>query len=205
MPSRKRLSRLLVAPGRVGRKFWADTSGVSATEFAILAPVFFVILAGIVDIGFTLYSKFRMESQVSAVANYAMTSNNIPTSDSTKKEFEDFLERLVDIARLSATNNTIQSLSKIHVNLNNSYTGTWESDKFTGNIQSGDVADCYCPSRAASTITWGSSVTCGSVCSNGSRAGKYLWYETTNSSPLSLFGRFSPDSLKSNVLVRFPN
>lgn len=210
MPSSKRLSRLLVAPGRVARKFWADTSGVSATEFAILAPVFFVILAGIVDIGFTLYSKFRMESQVSAVANYTMTSKNIPTSNS-EEDYKNFVTPLVCIAVNSENNNDIQSLDKIQINFNDIYNIIWTSgtcDNFSSTFdrRTDDKPPyCYCPTRDASTITWGSRETCGSPCSDGSRAGKYLWYETTNSSPLSLFGRFSPDYLTSNVLVRLPN
>lgn len=185
------------------QKFWKDTSGVSATEFALLAPVFLIILAGVIDIGFTLYAKFRMEGQVSAVANYAMT-DNIPVPSSETKDFEEYLERLVDISRLSGTNNNIQRLNKIHVNLNNTYTGTWENETFSVQAQAGDLSDCYCPTRQGSTIIWGSIQNCSSLCSDGSRAGKYLWFETENSSPLSLFRRFgfAPELLKSNVLVR---
>lgn len=199
----KRWFRPKHAPRIPGRYFWTDTSGVSATEFAILAPVFLVILAGVVDIGFTLYAKFRMEAQVSAVANYAMT-DDMPAADAEAKEFEDYLEPLVDIARLSGSNNTIQRLHRIHVNLNNTYSGTWENDIFSAQPQAGDLTDCYCPTREASTITWGSSVGCNSVCSDGSRAGKYLWFEAENSAPLSLFSRFgfAPELLRSNAFVR---
>lgn len=185
------------------RHFWADTSGVSATEFAILAPVFLVILAGVIDIGFTLYAKFRMEGQVSAVANYAMT-DNIPAPNADAQDFEEYLERLVDISRLSGTNNNIQRLNRIHVNLNNAYSGTWENGSFSAQPQAGELSDCYCPTREANTIAWGSSENCNSLCIDGSSAGKYLWFETENSSPFSLFSRFDfvPEQLKSNVLVR---
>jgi len=199
----KRRSR----PGAVeklpGRHFWRDSSGVSATEFAILAPVFLVILAGIIDIGFTLYAKFRMEAQVSTVANYAMT-NNIPSPAAEASEFEEYLERLVDISRLSESNNNIQQLHKIHVNLNNTYSGTWENDVFSKQALAGDLTDCYCPTRDESIIQRGSSVGCTSICADGSGAGRYLWFETENSSPLSVFSRygFVPEQLRANVLVR---
>lgn len=181
------------------RNFWKDTSGVSATEFALVAPIFLILLSGIVDIGFTLYSKFRMEGQVSFIANYAMTSE-IPASNS---EAEDFLETLTDMARLSESNNSIQRLHRIHVNLNNAYVGTWENGIFSAQSLSGDVSDCYCPVRAGNTIIWGISADCGLICTDNSAAGKYLWFEAENSSPISLFSQFgfSADQIKSTAFV----
>ena len=45
---------------------------VALVEFALLSPLFGVLLAGTIDLSGVLYTKFRLDDSVAAGANYAL-------------------------------------------------------------------------------------------------------------------------------------
>jgi Flp pilus assembly pilin Flp len=53
------------------RDLLRDRRGVAAIEFALMTPVFCLLLAGVVDLGGALYTKFKLDSAVTAGANFA--------------------------------------------------------------------------------------------------------------------------------------
>lgn len=177
-----------------------EESGVSATEFAIIAPLFLIILAGVTDIGFSLYSKIRMESMVSAVANYAMTAQ-YPLSEA---DAEEFLQDLNTLAHTARQGNALPSVDTVKINLNNAFSSTWTNGAISFQGDEADLLECYCPTRTGGSIAWGGVQACNSLCTDGSSAAKHIWVEITNSSPLSVFREFgfSASQLSSSALIR---
>lgn len=56
------------------RNFASAVHGSAVVEFAIIAPLFILIMAGVVDFGRGVYTKFAVESAVSSSANYALVN-----------------------------------------------------------------------------------------------------------------------------------
>ena len=57
-----------------------DQRGTSGVEFALLAPVMLLILAGMVDFGMTLWARLQLEQSLSTITNYAIVSADWPCS-----------------------------------------------------------------------------------------------------------------------------
>lgn len=68
----KRPTRLIPAL----RRFWRDTDGLAAIEFAILAPMLFFAFLAMVDIGLMIYEKLRLGQIVRDAAAAAMLTQN---------------------------------------------------------------------------------------------------------------------------------
>jgi Flp pilus assembly protein TadG len=154
-------------PARLAR--WRkDSRGVAAVEFALLAPIMGVILAGAIDFGGVVFVRFGVENAVSAGANFA----------------------IVNAAKADATNGTTlaNNISAIvassgygsnSVVVNNGPTATYSSNTITPSGTASNANSCYCPSIASSTVTWGSAATCGSACAGGGVAGKFVRISAT--------------------------
>jgi Flp pilus assembly protein TadG len=52
------------------RAFWRDDSGVSAMEFALVAPVLLICMIGIADIGNMVYKRADMQSALRSGIQY---------------------------------------------------------------------------------------------------------------------------------------
>ena len=60
-------------------RFWRDRRGGAAIEFAILAPVLFTVMLGIVEMGRMFYVRQSLEYATEQAARYYMLN---PTTDS---------------------------------------------------------------------------------------------------------------------------
>jgi Flp pilus assembly protein TadG len=148
-----------VARFRAGR-FGDDRSGVSAVEFALIAPMFGVILAGAIDIGGALYTQFGLNAAVSAGANYAMVNGSSATSTAGGS----LATTIGDIAASSQGTNWATATVVVNNGPTNSGGGT-----------ASNADSCYCPTgTSAASIAWGAALTCGSACSGGGVAGKFV-------------------------------
>src|SRR5271165_6441702 len=47
-------------------------AGIAAMEFALLTPVFALILAGVTDLGGLVTTRFRLDTAVAAASNYVL-------------------------------------------------------------------------------------------------------------------------------------
>jgi Flp pilus assembly protein TadG len=158
--ARPQFARMLPA------RFRRDRSGASALEFALLAPVFLLILAGVVDIGALLHTKFRLNSAIAAGSNYALVNGQ----DISEDEGADLA---LNIAKVLAGEQPFSSGSSMVV-VNNA-----EQVQVTGGVATtaslpGNGDACYCPTKTNGTVAWGSAATCGSVCASGGVAGKFV-------------------------------
>jgi Flp pilus assembly protein TadG len=157
--------------------------GVSAVEFALVSPILILILAGMVDIGASLKGKFDLSSAISAGSNYALLNG-----DKVNSTGGDALARNIIAVASSGLNSAGGS---VQVVINNGASVVLDAGKSTitetGTLSNSDL--CYCPTSSGHTVTWGASVTCGTVCPNSGISGKFVTISA--SKPFSpLFGGF---------------
>ena len=157
-------------------------AGVSAVEFALVSPVLLVILAGTVDIGGSLKAKFELSSAISAGSNYALLNGDKVNSTGGGA--------LAGNIATVVTSGLSSNGGSIQVVINNGATRAYNATTSTA-TQSGTAANadlCYCPGSSGA-VAWSTPVACGSICSAGGIAGKFV--TITASKPYTpLFGSF---------------
>jgi Flp pilus assembly protein TadG len=136
-----------------------DRRGVAAVEMALIAPVLLLILAGTVDLGGVIYTRFQLSSAVNAAVNYAIL--NVASVNSTNGP-----TLATNLATYVANvNGTSWANSAVTVN------GGPTAANTNGTATSGGTAtaanSCYCPTGAAPSITWGAAQSCGAPCASG--------------------------------------
>lgn len=57
-----------------------DASGVAAVEFAIFAPLFLILIVGLVDLGFAYHAKLKVNAAISAASYYAFQKGQAVTT-----------------------------------------------------------------------------------------------------------------------------
>lgn len=159
-----------------------NSDGVAAIEFALVAPIFCLIVAAVVDFGGVLYVRFSLNGALSAAANYSLiNAQNVNATNG-----QGFATNIVAVL-------TSSSSADGTVTVNNGPTATLNS----GVVSTGGVASsanaCYCPTGSSSNVAWGTAVTCGSACSGeGSQESSSLFRRssaTPRSSPRTASSR----------------
>jgi Flp pilus assembly protein TadG len=145
--------------------------GIAALEFALVTPVFVLILAGVVDLGGVVSAKFRLDTAVAAASNYVLVNNGQVSSTQGAGLAS-------NLALIIATGDTSNTASGTVV-VNDGPTTTVASGSPTPSGTAGNADLCYCPTGTPSDLTWGSSVACGSTCTNGLLAGKFVLITAT--------------------------
>ncbi|WP_244571272.1 TadE/TadG family type IV pilus assembly protein [Mesorhizobium carmichaelinearum] len=179
-----RLCRGLPASGRSSLIDFLrhQKTGVSAVEFALVSPVLLLILAGTVDIGGALKAKFELSSAVSAGSNYALL-NGDKVNSSGGSTLAGNIATVVT-SGLSGNGGSIQVVINNGASL--AYNATTSAATQTGTAANADL--CYCPGSSGA-VAWSTPVTCGSICSAGGIAGKFV--TITASKPYTpIFGGF---------------
>lgn len=57
-------------------KLIKDKTGVSAIEFALLAPLLIIVFVGVVNLGLVVSAKFNLENTLYTASNYIMANGN---------------------------------------------------------------------------------------------------------------------------------
>jgi Flp pilus assembly protein TadG len=143
-----------------------DKRGVSAVEFALVAPIFCLLFAVAADFGGVLYVEFRLNGAVSSAANYALL-NASSVSSSGGSTLATNLATIV----ASATGTNWANGSIV---VNNGPSATMSGDTIALGGTASNADSCYCPAGSGSSLTWGSTFTCGNSCSAGGLAGKFV-------------------------------
>lgn len=63
---------------RSPRLFWRDRGGASAAEFALVLPVFLVLLLGTIDVGRLMWTWNRAEKATQMAVRYAVVADMVP-------------------------------------------------------------------------------------------------------------------------------
>lgn len=153
-------------PHGARRPFWPDERGASAVEFALLLPVFALLLVGVIDYGGVLYKKFRLNSAVSAGANFALVNATSVSSSGGAT----LASSIASIMGISNTADTTQGT----IVVNNGPTATFSSGSTVASGTAANADSCYCPTLSGSALSWGSAQTCGASCTGGGFAGKFV-------------------------------
>jgi Flp pilus assembly protein TadG len=145
---------------------------VAALEFALIAPVLVMVLAGAVDLGLAVYTWTRLQGALAVGANFAMVN-----AAKVRSTNNDAVTLASEIASLVSTGTGVPA-ADVTVVVNNGPTATVTGGTpATGGTASGADA-CYCPSGAPGSWTWGSAITCASppsTCAGSTnRSGKFV-------------------------------
>jgi Flp pilus assembly pilin Flp len=168
--------------------FLKNEDGVSAIEFAILAPIFVLILIAIIEFGSAILIRLELNSRISSIANF-LTISGLNISNETA--FENALIGLLD-------RNTAPFIREINLDVNNSVLVQSVAGAVNISGTGESISSCYCPSINDSGFTWGSGTPCNSQCSSGALSGRYIRV-SMDGRQFSLFGRFLPQDTTSTV------
>jgi Flp pilus assembly protein TadG len=173
-----------------------DDKGNAAVEFALITPIFVVILAGGIDLALLIYSRFHLEATVSDGASYALVKSDLVDS----KNGSDLATKIATIIASESTAGDTQA----SVVVNNGAIADYNGAEIIVHGEAGQANACYCPKGNASSLDWGGSQTCGSSCPDGGEAGKYVAVAVTQAfMPLfSGFGIINTDSIHASAVVR---
>jgi Flp pilus assembly protein TadG len=144
-----------------------DNQGVAAVEFALILPVFGVLLAGVVDLGNVLYTRFRLDSAVAAAADYVEVNASSVSSTGGAT--------LASNAATIAQSSQGSGWANASVIINNGPSSTISSGNTTVGGTAANADSCYCPTYTTGNTTWGGAVSCGSACpTTSTTAGKFV-------------------------------
>ena len=183
---------------RILRRFLSGscTGGLSGIEFAMLAPVYLIVLVGAVDIGGMLYKSYQLEQAVAAGAEYAAVNaaNVNGTNGATLA---------TSIAGIVANANGSASANDTVV-VNNGPTETVTNGTPSSGGTAANANNCYCPTGSPPNWVWGSSQTCSDSCPNGSVAGKFVTITASAAyTPLlTTYGLLKNGTLTQNATVQ---
>lgn len=148
------------------RLFWRDRQGNAAIEFAILSPIFLLIMAASCDMGALIYARFQLEAAVSNSASYT-----IAHSDQIDGINDSALAK--NLALLIAGQYTSGDASA-SITINDGIQANFAGPTIKIDGTSSSTGACYCPTGAATSFIWGSQQTCSSPCPDRANAGKYV-------------------------------
>lgn len=151
---------------RTRRPIAADESGASAIEFAMLAPVFCLILVGAIDFGSALFAKFNLDGAVSAAANLAVLNAGSVNSSGGPT-------LAVNLANVVASGHAA-NWANASIVVNNGPSATLSNGAITSGGTAANADNSYCPTRSGNTISWGGSMTAGTACASGGIAGRFV-------------------------------
>ncbi len=170
--------------------------GIAALEFGLLGPIFCLLLAGSVDFGGVIYVKLALDAGVSAASNYALNAGTSTNSSSGPA----FASNLAAVVASSHSANWANA----SVTVNHGPTATVVAGVTTSGGTAANADSCYCPTAGPSGLIWGSAVGCGSACSDGSEAGKFVVISATHTyAPIfSNYGLIQNGTISSSITVQ---
>ena len=174
----------------------AARNAIAAIEFAIAMPAFILIFVGLIDLGRVVLLQIRLDADAAATSNYAVANASLVNSTSAPS--------LASLIAQAMGGNLSATLNNGKVVINNGSTGTVTNGAVTvsGDASTADV--CYCPNGSYSPWAWGGSVACGSTCSTGSSAGKFVSIsETQIFIPIfSMYSLIQSNQISASAVVR---
>jgi Flp pilus assembly protein TadG len=192
--ARRWLSRLPVRlPGRLLKR----SHGTAAVELALIAPMLLTLFAGIIDFARVFDQEIALSGVVASAAQYALL--NVASINSSSA------------ASLAATLSGIVANSNgaawagATVSVNGGATSTVASGSTTSSGTAANANSCWCPTGASSAAwAFGTAATCGSACTGGTLAGKFVTITGTRafSAIFGNFGLISNRTLHQSAIVQ---
>lgn len=183
-------------PRRRLRAVCKDRRGAAAVEFVILVPLFLLIMAGLVDFGGVLYTKFGLGAAVSSATNYAAL--NVANVNSTSGA------ALAASLAAVAANAQGASWANAAVTVNAGPGATVVTGLASASGTAAAADSCYCPTGTAAVLVWGAAQACATACPNGGFAGKFVLVKAfkTYSPFFSSYGLVQAGALSTSSIVQ---
>jgi Flp pilus assembly protein TadG len=163
-------------------RFFNDKGGVAAVEFALIAPLFLLILVGVADFGGALYTKFSLDGTVAAAANYAIQNSSSVSSTGGSG-------LAINLANIVASGHSANWANAM-INVTNGPSATLTAGVITTGGTASNADTYYCPSKSGATITWGASTANGATCANGGLSGRFVQI-TASRAYAPIFGSYN--------------
>lgn len=174
---------------------WRSRAGLAAIEFALIMPVFLILLVGAVDMGLMLFEDYKLDQAVAAGAEYAAVNpSNVNSTNGAS--LASSIATTVEDANGTAWANDV-------VVVNDGPTATVTNGSLTSSGTASNADSCYCPTGSPPNWTWGSAMSCGASCSGSGTAGKFVTITATaNYTPLlRLYGLITAGTLRQSATV----
>jgi Flp pilus assembly protein TadG len=174
---------------------WRSRDAIAAIEFAFVMPVFLILLVGVVDFGMALLDDYRLDQAVAAGAEYAAVNAADVNSTSGATLASSIATAVEDANGTSWANDVVV--------VNDGPTETVTNGTATASGTAANANNCYCPTGSPPNWSWGSSATCGSTCSGGGVAGKFVTIAATVTyTPfIGLYNFIGTKTLQQNTVV----
>jgi Flp pilus assembly protein TadG len=150
---------------------------VAAVEFALLAPTFVLLFAGIVDLGNALWTWCRLEEAVAAGTDFALVNGGVDSNYVNATNGQNLASDIAGIVANSAIVGSHTTPADVAVVVNNGPATTITNGVPTNSGMVGNADLFWCPTGPTGsppTWSWGSAVASGSACTGGGTSGKFV-------------------------------
>lgn len=147
------------------RRLLRDERGVSALEFALVAPVVLLILAAVVDFGTLIHTRTRLEIAASGATSYALAAGQGLKPENAAQLGENTARALLG---------QMGEGLGLEITLNKSFITSYAGASLHQSGSTNAANLCYCPRRSDTGIEWGEPMACGVACPDGGMAGKFI-------------------------------
>ncbi|QGM45942.1 TadE/TadG family type IV pilus assembly protein [Methylocystis heyeri] len=161
-----------------------EQRGTAGAEFALLAPIYLLLMVGTVDVANALYTDFNLSSALTSAANYALTNASQVNSSGGAT----LAANLAAIVASSHSTNWANATVTVNNGPAAAITGGVSSTSGTASR----ADSYYCPTGKLGSLVWNSAYSsAGSVCPSGGLSGKFVVISASRSfTPLLLPSSF---------------
>jgi Flp pilus assembly protein TadG len=153
---------------------WAARRCVAAVEFALLAPIFVLVFAAIVDLGNALWTWCRLEEAVAAGTGFALVNGGVNASNVNSTNGQNLASDIAGIVSNSARAGNYNTPADVTVVVNNGPATTITSGVSANSGTAANADSYYCLTGSPPTWNWGSAVASGSPCTGSGTSGKFV-------------------------------
>lgn len=174
-------------------KLRRDARGSIAVEFALVAPVLMIVLAGVIDIGSAAYARLSLDARITTAADYGVMQPAPADQDAANA----MADRLVGLLSDGAA-------ETVEVNVNNAARATWANGSLSTSAGPGAPAACYCPTVSGGSMSWGAATGCTASCPSGDTAGPFVRIsaESRHVSIFPEYGFVDGDTVSARAILR---
>ncbi|HEY3777222.1 MAG TPA: TadE/TadG family type IV pilus assembly protein [Rhizomicrobium sp.] len=130
-----------------GRRLARAESGIAAVEFALLVPMFLIMMMGIIDVGQMLFAYYELDQAVAAGAEYAALNAANVTSTSGPALATSIATAVSNANGTNWSNNTVV--------VNNGPTVTVTDGAATSSGTATNADEYYCLTGSSPNWSWG--------------------------------------------------
>jgi Flp pilus assembly protein TadG len=184
------------------RQFVSDGRAASIVEFALVMPIFLLLLGAAVDFGAMVRTKMLLSSAVSAAADYAI-------ANATLVESTDGPTLAQTLASLMASANGTANWANSYAQVNYGPAVTISAGASTATGTAANANLYYCPTGSLTNTTPGTGTASSQSCGGSSSlyGGKYIVLQASRNFsplllPLSMFNLPSPYTISATSVVQ---